>query len=112
MDLTKKSINELRALRAEIDGELAAREGCGIEIWNGVDGDIADYPKEKGAILDVFWAIARDSYQVWFPLLGAAKAALLRVASDNGRSPDLETMSVDLTASGCLPSGAMVIDLS
>lgn len=105
--MNSKTAEEIRSEIANLKGELAALAGEGLEVWNGLDGGVADTP-EGGATLTVEWAISDRSYMAWYPTTEAAKAALLKVAADNHCVPSDDGFYVDLTAQGCHSSKAYV----
>lgn len=105
--MNSKTAEEIRSEIANLKGELAALAGEGLEVWNGLDGGVADTP-EGGATLTVEWAISDRSYTAWYPTTEAAKAALLKVAADNHCVPSDDGFYVGLTAQGCHSSKAYV----
>lgn len=103
----QKTVEEIRSEIAKLTGELAALEGTAIHIWDGTAGDLQDAPP-GGALLHVSWAVSDHSYTMWYPTLEGAKAALLRLARENGCVPNKSGIHVDLTSPGCHSSSATI----
>jgi hypothetical protein len=79
-----------------------------MRIW---DRDVDLECPSGGAVLEVRWAVDDQSYDEWFSTVEAANASLEAIAAAHGRRVDRSTRgySVDLTASGCIPSSARVV---
>lgn len=89
------------------NGQLA--EFAGVPLVIEQRGEHLNDIPAGGALLEVSWAVANQSYTEWYPSVEAAKAALLKLARSEGRAPAEDGMYVDLTASGCHSSSAWVV---
>jgi len=103
--LDRLCVEELAELQTLIDGARARKSGNPLCVWDGRDGDLCDVPP-GGAVLRVDWAVSDHSYAAWYPTEEGALAELHALAKAHGRK--VCGRSVDLTCSGCYPSGAHV----
>lgn len=103
------SVESIRAEIARLEGELASIRGEPLSIRSR--GGDRDAPP-GGALLEVSWATEDHSYVEWYATMEAAKAALLMLSRREGRAPEVDGLSVDLTARGCLPSSARIVGRS
>jgi hypothetical protein len=102
VDLKSLSLDGLKALQANINGELAARAGRGLLVWNA-EGYRVQAPN-GGAVLHVSYALSSASYDEWYPTEAAAMAALYKLAGDK----PVTGRFVNLTKQGCSESSAWV----
>jgi hypothetical protein len=96
-------VADLRQLAAAIEGEIRARAGEGLVVWDR-NGQCEVPP--GGAVLEMRDAIEDYSYDEWYPTMAAAKAALARASGSRQLSEN--GCYVDLTAAGCNQSYALV----
>jgi hypothetical protein len=102
-----RTVEDIRANIAALEGELATLAGKPLQIWNREVGDLHDQPP-GGATLTCEWANSQYDSAEWFPTTEAAKAALLQLARQKGCVPDEDGFRVDLTHPGCHGSSAYV----
>ena len=96
IDLSKLTVEQLKALHTEIAGELAKRAGEYINLR------YSDTPK-GGAVFYDRPAAGRDlNMDLWFPTLDAANAFLVdRAGAHRVSVREDGTMYCDYTARGC-----------
>jgi hypothetical protein len=110
--MKQRTNDELLALRAEINSELARRAGTGIKVWSDRDGRVADTP-DGGAMLKVRWRTG--SSHTWYQNVVAAEAGLVALADKHRIVPNRSLdgrFAVDLTCDGCASFEAWVEDWS
>lgn len=99
--------DEIRSACTAALAQIAQRDGEPLTLWTGRDGQIHPKPA-TGAILGVYWAVSDQSYETWYPSVGAAQAELHALALHHGRVPREDGLYVDLTAPGCHTSYARI----
>lgn len=100
------AVDQIRREMAQLEAHLAIIAGEPLPVYR--NGDLCNDTPDHGFLLEVSWAVSDASYTDWYASIEGAKAALLRLARQEGAVPSSSGLSVDLTSPGCHSSRAWI----